>query len=295
MIVVVRPLGRNSWSGFSRYKNCTEYLGTYYTRSGALYTGLTPEDAERLGNLLGLDLRPSSAYWESFVIPMTGKDLYLDTSYPSDELKYLFLKNHKRVQASISEVKPGANYVMIDKTNEAKEANKFNRIKRRAAVEFEKMSLDDMRKCLRLYGYNSESSSAEIIESTLYDLIEGNPERFLDKWVDNKDRELYVLLETAISKNIIRKSGGMYRYGGEILGNSKDGAVAYLKNPTNQDIRVAIDREVAGKPEFSMVDRSAEINEEEESPAAKAISKAKKLKKQEVSDEADVPNELLVK
>jgi len=245
MIVILRPKTNANWAGYTRFKNCYDYLGPILTRSGRRYTGLTEDDEKRLGEKLNLDLRPSSEFWDNFVIPMTSKDLYLDTDIPEDELKYLFLKSHKRVQPSLNEVKPGANYVLINQDKEAEDSNKFNRIKVKAVLEFHKLNTEAMRKALRICAHqNADKSSNEVVESKLFEFIEGNPQKFLDKWVNNKSRETEVIIERAVSEGIIRKNKSIYSYGQDVIGNSREDAIAYLDNPKNQDIKKAIMKDI---------------------------------------------------
>jgi hypothetical protein len=82
--------------------------------------------------------------------------------------------------------------------------------------------------------------SSEIAEEKLFKLVEGNPTRFLSKWVNNDSRETEVLLERAISINSIRKNLNVYKYGSDIIGRSKEEAIQFLDNPTNQDIKRSI-------------------------------------------------------
>lgn len=250
--VVLRPLGTNTWSGLKgRYRNCYDGLGPYLTRSGRQYAGgLSTEDVNRLGMVLGLDLSAGSEYWKTFTIRMASKDYYLDLEDPMDELKYLYAKSHKRVSSSIFERKPGADYVLINKEEEAKKSNVFNKTKRRAYSEFDRLSPEDMRRCLRLYGHNAFSMGNEQVENLLSDIIEGNPQKFLDKWVDNKQRDVEYIIETAVARNVIRKTKNVYRYGPDIIGHSTDDTVAYLSNPANQDIKLTILREIGVKEEF---------------------------------------------
>ena len=238
MRVILRPIGKNAWSGLVKYRNCYEDISPYWTRSGRIYTGLTTEDEKRLGELLGIDLRANSDYWKTFYIRTMGRDVYLDLDDPQDELKYLFLKNHKRVKNSLMENKATANFVLVNKDEEAKRANVFNRARRDAIKEFDKMSAEDLRKCLRLYGHNADSMSAEVAENKLFDIVEGNPQSFLDKWVNNPHRETAVLVERAISKNIIRKNKNIYKYGSEIIGHNLGETVAFLDDSKNQDIKI---------------------------------------------------------
>jgi len=116
----------------------------------------------------------------------------------------------------------------------------FNKTKIDAVYEFKKMSVTDMRKCLRLFGSNAENSGAELVENELFKIIEANPGKFLDKWINNKDRELEVVIERAISKNIIRKNKNVYKFGGDIIAYSTQECIDFLSNPKNQDIKMSI-------------------------------------------------------
>ena len=242
MQVILRPIGWNKWSGILKYKNCFDDLGPYLTRSGALYTGLTLEDEKRLGSILGLDLSRNALnpFWTNFRIRTSVNDIIFNTEDPLDELKYLFAKGHKRVKTSLLENKATADFVLINRDEEAKVENSFNRIKREAIKEFDKLTATEIRKALRLFGYNADSMSAEVAENRLYTFIEANPQKFMDRWVNNKSREIEALIETAISKNIIRRNKNIYKYGSEIIGNSLEDTVNYLMSPNNQDIRLAV-------------------------------------------------------
>lgn len=245
--IILRPLTKDAWAGIIKYKNCYEDLAPYFTRSGTIYTGLTSTDAERLAKALNLPfingicpLATNQDYWKTFHVRTSGKDLYLDLDDPMDELKYLFLKNHKRVANGTSDRKPTANFILINQDAEAKDMNEFNRIKRRAIVEFGKLNHKDMQQCLRIFGHNAESLSIDLIESKLFDIVEANPDKFLAKWVDNKTKDTEFLINTAVSKNILRKSKTIYKYGTDVIGHTLEDAIDYLDNPLNQDIKLTI-------------------------------------------------------
>ena len=240
MRVIVKPINRHKMTNVVKFKNCYDYLAPYYTRSGNVYTGLTVEDATRLGGLLGLNLSPSSDYWKGFFVRLGADDLFLDTEDPLDELKYLFLKNNKRVKTSIFEHKATADYLLINKDEEAKRENLFNKTKVDAISEFRQMSLTDMRKCLRLFGQNSDNVSSELIENSMFKIVESNPAMFLEKWVNNPNREIETVLEQAISKNIIRRNKNIYKFGSDVIGYSAQEAIDFLNNPKNQDIKISV-------------------------------------------------------
>jgi hypothetical protein len=68
--------------------------------------------------------------------------------------------------------------VKITREAEAIEQNKANKLRRDAVKEFDKLSLDQMRKCLRLFGVSSQSMSNELVESTLFSLVDKQPKKF---------------------------------------------------------------------------------------------------------------------
>jgi len=240
MRIILRSISRHPWSGIIRYRNCQDALGTYFTRSGRVYTGLEKEDEERLGEALSLDLRSTSDFWNTFRIRIADEDVILDTTDAMDELKYLFLKGHKRVSPSLSERKPTANYVLINQEKEAEKSNEYNRTKRKALAKLDGMTSNEMAKALRIYGYRTENITSEVIENRLSELVEDNPNKFFEKWVDNSHRQTEWLVKEAIAKNVIRKNKNLHKYGTETLGNSLEETIYYLDNPENQDIKKTI-------------------------------------------------------
>lgn len=247
MIVTLKHISRYSWSGVKRYKNCVDSLGSYFTRSGRLYTGLSKEEETRIGDSLGYDLRPGSEFWNTYRIRVTGEDIVMNTEDPVDELKYLFLKGHKRVRNGLDDLKPTANYVLINKEEEASKANEYARTKRKAYKEFDKMSIKDMRKALRVLGQNANNVGDEVVEARLNEFIENSPSKFLERWVDNNHRNTEFLIKEAVANNVIRRNKTVYKYGSDVIGNTLEEAMAYLDNPEFADIKTAILNEVEAK------------------------------------------------
>jgi hypothetical protein len=247
MKVTLRPLAQDSWSGVVKYKNCYEDISKYYTRSGGIYTGLSKEVADRLGEKLGRDLSQHSEFWDTFYIRTVGKDIILDLEDPMDELKYHFLRNHKRVKNSMLEHKATANFVLLNQEQESQRMNVFGRAKRKAGAELDKMTPEEMRKALRIFGKSAENMSPDVVENRLNEIIEGDPQGFLDKWVNNKSRETQYLIERAVSMNIIRKNKRLYNYGTDVIGHGLEETILYLDDPVNQDVRIAILQQIDGK------------------------------------------------
>lgn len=250
MEVIVRIIKSNPWTGLTKWSKCFDYLSPYYTRTGNYYTGLTPQQAIEFEKKLGYPdghLSVNSDFWTTFVIKLGKEDLVLNTEKALDELRYLFLKGHKRVADGLSNINPSKDYVLINKDVEAEEANKINKVKREAYRNFDKMSIEDMRKCLRLYGLRADDMSNELIEAKMSEQVEKDPARYLLKWVNNDEKELMFIIEEAVAKNIIRKNRTQYFYGTDMLGNGIDDVISYLKEKKNQDIKMTILQEIKSK------------------------------------------------
>lgn len=250
MEVELRFARVNPWAGIAKYKNCYDRITPYLTRSGNIYTGLTEEDARRLEKEMGYPeghLAPTSYFWKTYGIKLGAEPLILHTERPEDELAYLFLKNYKQVALGMNKIGPQHDYVLVNSEAEAEAKNKFNRVKREAIAEFNKMSLEEMRKCLRIYGNRADNISNELVENKLFELIEKDPNKFFLIWVNNKNKETQYILDTAISKNIIRKSKNIYYYGTDVIGRSNDDAISFLNNKANQEIKLAILNEIDAK------------------------------------------------
>lgn len=250
MEVIVRMTRHNPWSGLTKWPQCADYLGSYWTRSGNRYTGLSNEDARRLEKEIGYEegqLSQGSEFWKTFACRIGNKELILDTNNPYDELQYLFLKGHKRVANGLNNINPSCDYVLINKDSEAEEANRINKVKREAYREMDKMSIEDMRKCLRLFGIKSDVMSNELVEAKMSEQIENSPKAFIAKWVDNPNKEINFVIEEAISKNIIRKNRSNYYFGTDLIGNGLEDVIAYLKDKKNNDIKMSILNEIKSK------------------------------------------------
>lgn len=263
MIAILRPIRKHPWSGKVKYRNCYEDIGPYFTRSGMIYTGLTPADEVRLGSILGIDLKRSSEYWKNFFIRVYDTDIYLNLDDPNDELKYLFLKNHKRVKTSIFDYKAGANFLLINKEEEAKKSNLINKVRRKAMKEFDNLNSEDIKKVLRLYGHNAENMENEVAENRLFEIVESNPQSFLDRWVNNVHKETEYIIEKAISMNIIRRNKNIYRYGSEVIGRSILETIDFLDNPKNQDILLSIMKTIQSKFYIDPVNNISTVEDKE--------------------------------
>ena len=250
MVVELRIKKKNPWAGLLKYSRCFDYIAPYFTRSGSIYTGLTPEDEQYFEKALGYNeghLSRTSEFWTTFCVKIGAKPLLLDDSIPRQQMIIKFLTGHKRVATSLDKLDAGKDYLLINRQAEAIEQNKVNKLRRDAIREFDKLSLDQMRKCLRLFGVKSDDLSNELVESTLFTMVDKNPKKFFEKWIDNKTKDTEFIIEEAVSKGVIRKDKTNYFYGSDMFATSLQEAVAYLDNKKNQDLKLAIINETNNK------------------------------------------------
>lgn len=285
MIVKLIKKEAERWAGVKFYKNCNHTIASYFTRSGRRYTGLDKEDVERFQKEgVAKDLTPESTFWDTFGIKIGNErdSILIDTADPYQEFQYKFLKNHKRVASSIKDITPGKDFLLLHEELEANEANKFARQKRKAFSEFDTMTPEQMRKALRLYGINAANSNNEIVESTLFRLVEDSPAKFISLWVDNQNKEVQYLIEECVAKNIIRKSNTTYKYGTDVLGYTIEETIDYLKNPANRDLRMTLLAQLEGKTTF---DTAKVKNTAIKSQAEKLLEEISKESQAEISND----------
>ena len=250
MVVELKIKKKQPWAGLVKYKHCFDYISPYFTRSGSLYTGLTPEDEKIYEKALGLaegTLAKSSPYWNTFCVKVGAQSTLLDDSIPRQEMIIKFLTGHKRGATSLDTLTAGKDYLLINRQAEAIEQNRINKIRREAIKAFDKLSIDEMRKALRILGVKSDNLSNELVESTLFNIVDKQPKKFFEKWIDNKSKETEFILESAIAKGVIRKDRTQYYYGSEMFADTLSQAIAYLDNKKNQDLRLSIINQIENK------------------------------------------------
>lgn len=250
MVVELKIKKKTPWAGLIKYKSCFDYIAPYFTRSGSIYTGLTPEDEKYFEKALGYEdgtLAKSSDFWNTFCVKVGTRTVLLDDSIPRQAMIIKFLSNHKRVSTSLDKLTAGKDYLLINKEAEAIETNRINKIRRNAIKEFDKLSLEQMRKCLRILGIKADNMSNELVESSLFNIVDKEPNRFFSKWVNNKSKDTEFILEDAIAKGIIRKDRTQYYYGSEMFADSLEEAIAYLDSKKNQDLKLSIINQIENK------------------------------------------------
>lgn len=217
----------------------------YITRSGGYYTGLTSEDVKRLAKKTGLSeeaLQPPiegniavGSYWRSFAMRVKKDGLNIDTDNPFGEIQYLFAKGHYQVADGKKRISQAKRFLLTNVDEEAIQSNAKAKVRRRALVAFDRMKHKEMRDALRVMGGKPSFMSDTLVEDSLNKIIEKEPQKFLDYWVDNEDAQVFVMIEEAIEANILRRVRNVYFYNNDTIGNSRDEAVKWWKNTKNEE------------------------------------------------------------
>jgi hypothetical protein len=210
---------------------------------GRLITGTTKEEYDKI---MKGEINPPSfnEFFEriSVKIDENGKDLNL--SMPKHQLIYNFIKKLKQVADEKENVNPALHKFYIEDEDE-KALKKLDTIKdkTKAYKIFASMSPEESRDMLVLYGKNASSSSDDVVQAKLGELVETNPSKFISLYNDN-NREVKINLEKLTNKGVIRKEGKAYFYGDEgeaiFLGSTKEMAVEFLKDSENQELYIAL-------------------------------------------------------
>jgi len=238
----VRLLKADPWVGVRKYDGCNDGIGAdidpnnygdpvtgltenYYTiddKGRKVETAGTRVGMERILGLEAGTLKSSSPYWENYSILVGTSDLILDDDRPRDLLALTFIRAQSKVATSLADLKKNsaAEYVIFNPADEAKENVKRQSTVRKANNTFEKLTKSDRAEILSLYGVVLENLDPNMIESRLYDEMEGNPTKFLAIVTDpaRKNKQFMKLL---LHKAIITIDQGVYYYGEKMLGTSE--------------------------------------------------------------------------
>ena len=94
MVVELKIRKKNPWAGLLKYKHCFDYIAPYYTRSGSIYTGLTPEEEKYFEKALGYEdgtLAKGSSFWDTFCVRVGARSVILDDQFPRQAMMIKFL------------------------------------------------------------------------------------------------------------------------------------------------------------------------------------------------------------
>lgn len=247
MSVTIRLINKNRWVGVSKYPDRYTDIAPYWKRNKEIYTSFDeslPEDRKEMKKFeesLHTTLNSKSEYWDYFFVRLTADDIILNPgNYDLDALTLRWLKGHKDAQLSPRKPAASAIFSIVDEEEEAKVVNDRSRAKTSAFSEFNKMTVDEKRDCLRLYGFNYDGGSNEVVEARMFELMDDNPSKFVRFWVDDKLKYTKVLVQRAMSSGLLTRKGKSIFYGGTPLGSNVDEAAVELEKDENAQLKAGV-------------------------------------------------------
>jgi len=116
-----------------------------------------------------------------------------------------------------------------------------------ALVKLKKFSADEKIQLLSLYGQETKAVTEIVAESKLYDFIEKNPAKFLDKIKDKVHTWKLIDLNLMIEYGILRIQNYNYMYNDKLIGANEDAAIKFLDMKENNVLRAQLVEELEKK------------------------------------------------
>ncbi|GHT72067.1 hypothetical protein AGMMS50239_41420 [Bacteroidia bacterium] len=229
MIYSLEAIKYHPWSKVTgQYDRTYVGLSPWISRTGLVTTGIPAKKLRELEEKLGYrtgTLEPHGAgelsFLSTYQIKLMSGKLRIDTSTPEGELQYEFLIHHPHVAKDLQSVTPKHSFVLKNEDAEAKVKNVKNQQKIKAIDAYKKMTIEEMKRALRIMGRKSDSMSNDLVQSTLYTIIDETPQEFMTKWVENDLRDYEFAIESAVSAGVIIKNRSNYKYGTDSLALSR--------------------------------------------------------------------------
>ena len=214
--------------------------------------GFTPAEEKKYLQEI-LDVAPShvdwpkhsKVFWADLTIPVgfTGVELEIgldDEGMPiniMDYIKYRFALKHPHVALTRDEMDADFNkrFFIQDLSRDDKVKNNKIQLKKDADKVFIKLSggLKDMKRVLRLMSNsNPDRMTEEQIENALYEIKDSAPKKFL-RIATDKNLEMKSEIEEMVTAGVIRRIGNQVIFIDEVLGDTLEDTVVYLKDKKN--------------------------------------------------------------
>ena len=154
-----------------------------------------------------------------------------------DFIKYSFAIKHPHVALTKAEMDAdfSKRFYLQDTLRDDKVKNNQIKLRKDADKEFIKVSSNEenMKRILRLMSnVNPDRMTSEQIENSLYEIKNNEPKKFIRVATD-KNLELKAEIEQMISAGVLRKIGNQVIFIDEVLGDTMNDTVVYLKDKKN--------------------------------------------------------------
>lgn len=259
MKVEVRPLDMPKWhkkTGKDSFAQSKVLEVPINGKTGKYETGLTEEETEKYGKILGVDLSdivlPEAAhpFWSTKAawITLPNHTVIFDTSNPRDFVKVKNLKANNRVANSMREWEEGlfpqATHVIYDESEEIEAKAKKAELHEAAIAILSKLTLEDkisIATVLSNGGLSINKQSANFVTVEMHNLINKDVREFLRVAKMGKEEvNLRAKIFQMADKEILTRSGGAYYYMGDMIGLTVEDVIVFFKDPKNIKLRVLL-------------------------------------------------------
>lgn len=219
-------------------------------RNGAWITGLTEEEQEKFGKILGKDLSGYSDYWESFQMILVNKnnEIVFNLNRPLEFITYKCALANKFVAPTKKDLiddedlyKDNCFLYVYDPEGEVRRENTLSELKDECTSKIFLMKNQKEKMFYVLAKTQSlvnETWSEAVLYKTLREYLGGlNTIEKLEKFKSILETDSHLLtVEYIVNKEltnptVVKYEKGQYIFGDKILGSSKAKAVeAFLKN-----------------------------------------------------------------
>lgn len=260
-IIEIRRKGNTSRLPDEVYDESKQNIGSTFTPSGDVNTGLTREEEKKyMPYILGMSdtdvnfPREVKEYFKSLTINVPKKGVKLEIGLDDNKepinvlewIKYKFALANSAVsreeQADGSNVSGRAlRFFIYDRTRKLEQEAKQTTSRKSALKEFIQLTADTKRMdmVLRIFGYNPETMDALEKEPLLEKAAMEDPVKFVAT-VQDKNLEVNAFIKECLSKQILRKEGNTIFNVDDPIGASMEEAVAYLRDAKNSDVVVTL-------------------------------------------------------
>jgi hypothetical protein len=254
--VKVKPLSKTKWHGKAETEDFTRpfTLEVLVGRNGKYATGLNQKEIEEYGKDLGVNLddkfnpdKPHE-FWSTKQawIELPNHPIVLDKSNIRDKIKIANLKASKYVANSMEELEkgmwPDAIFVMYDEEEEVTSKASKIETKNQCVLLASKMSKEKKIQLIRILENRSADNQSDSWITTMVDeMINKHSVDFI-KYANMDKEELTIrsVILKALENNVLRKEGMLIYYYSDPIAPSFEEAVAWFKDPNNQEMKIRI-------------------------------------------------------
>jgi hypothetical protein len=244
--VTIKRIKNDAWLGIKKYPG-TEIekipVGLD-AKTGERKRVLTEQEEKEFEKELGYEpgtLARNSSFWVEFYVPL-GIETELDLSDPTHRLYLKVLETKKIVAKSMSQKTAYTEYVIHKEVEEARIANKSLSKKKEAFKKFADMSVGEMITILTAMGKKPTNTNPEVVERTLGEIVDSNPDKFLEI-ANNPDLDIVVFLNKLKNQGIVQERAKQFIYGDYRLGQVQE-AIDFLKDPDNSDVYLSLQKQL---------------------------------------------------